>query len=214
MIVATGASAKWLGIPSEKAYQGHGVSACATCDGFFFKGVEVAVVGGGDTAIEEATFLTKFASKVHLVHRRDELRASKIMQERARKNPKIEFVWHSGGRRGARRRQGGDRRCGSRARRTGAPASCPVQGVFMAIGHEPNTGVFKGQLDMNEVGYLNVKAPSTHTSRDRGLRRRRRGRPELPPGGDGGRIGLHGGHRRRALPGRAGHPLIRGAPCG
>jgi len=165
LIVATGASAKWLGIPSEKAYQGKGVSACATCDGFFFRGVDVAVVGGGDTALEEATFLTKYANKVYLVHRRDELRASKVMQERARKNPKIEFVWN----------QAVDEVLGDGKALTGlrlkstkdaSTRDLKVQGFFLAIGHEPNTGIFKGQLDMNEVGYLNVKAPSTHTSRE------------------------------------------------
>jgi thioredoxin reductase (NADPH) len=165
VIIATGASAKWLGIPSEKAYQGKGVSACATCDGFFFRGVDIAVVGGGDTALEEATFLTKYASKVYLVHRRGELRASKVMQERARKNPKIEFVWHA-----AVEEVLGDGKTvtGLRLKSTkdGSTRELPVKGFFLAIGHEPNTGVFKGQLDMNEVGYLNVKAPSTHTSRE------------------------------------------------
>ena len=165
LIVATGASAKWLGIPSEKAYQGKGVSACATCDGFFFRGVDVAVVGGGDTALEEATFLTKYANKVYLVHRRDELRASKVMQERARKNPKIEFVWN----------QAVDEVLGDGKALTGlrlkstkdaSTRDLKVQGFFLAIGHEPNTGIFKGQLDMNEVGYLNVQAPSTRTSRE------------------------------------------------
>jgi thioredoxin reductase (NADPH) len=154
-----------LGIPSEKAYQGKGVSACATCDGFFFRGVDIAVVGGGDTALEEATFLTKYASKVYLVHRRGELRASKVMQERARKNPKIEFVWHA-----AVEEVLGDGKTvtGLRLKSTkdGSTRELPVKGFFLAIGHEPNTGVFKGQLDMNEVGYLNVKAPSTHTSRE------------------------------------------------
>ena len=165
LIVATGASAKWLGIPSEKAYQGKGVSACATCDGFFFRGVDVAVVGGGDTALEEATFLTKYANRVYLVHRRDELRASKVMQERARKNPKIEFVWN----------QAVDEVLGDGKALTGlrlkstkdaSTRDLKVQGFFLAIGHEPNTGIFKGQLDMNEVGYLNVQAPSTRTSRE------------------------------------------------
>jgi thioredoxin reductase (NADPH) len=165
LIVATGASAKWLGIPSEKAYQGKGVSACATCDGFFFRGVDVAVVGGGDTALEEATFLTKYASKVYLVHRRGELRASKVMQERARKNPKIEFVWHQ-----AVDEVLGDGKAmtGLRLKSTkdGSTRELHVKGFFLAIGHEPNTGIFKGQLDMNEVGYLHVKAPSTRTSRE------------------------------------------------
>jgi thioredoxin reductase (NADPH) len=165
VIVATGASAKWLGIPSEKAYQGKGVSACATCDGFFFRGVDVAVVGGGDTALEEATFLTKYAKKVYLVHRRDELRASKVMQERARKNPKIEFVWNSG----VDEVLGdGKAMTGLRLKNTkdGSTSELKVQGFFLAIGHEPNTGIFKGQLDMNDVGYLSVHAPSTRTSRE------------------------------------------------
>jgi thioredoxin reductase (NADPH) len=165
VIVATGASAKWLGLPSEKAYQGKGVSACATCDGFFFRGVDVAVVGGGDTALEEATFLTKYANKVYLVHRRDELRASKVMQERARKNPKIEFVWNAG----VDEVLGdGKAMTGLRLKSTkdGSTRDLRVQGFFLAIGHEPNTGIFKGQLDMNDVGYLNVRAPSTRTSRE------------------------------------------------
>jgi thioredoxin reductase (NADPH) len=165
VIVATGASAKWLGIPSEKAYMGKGVSACATCDGFFFRGVEVAVVGGGDTAVEEATFLTKFATKVWLVHRRDELRASKVMQERARKNPKIEFVWNA-----TVDEVLGDGKAvkGLRLRSTkdGSTRDLPVQGLFLAIGHEPNTRVFRGQLEANDVGYLLVRAPSTRTSVD------------------------------------------------
>jgi thioredoxin reductase (NADPH) len=165
VIVATGASAKWLGIPSEKAYQGKGVSACATCDGFFFRGVDVAVVGGGDTAVEEATFLTKYANKVYLVHRRDELRASKVMQERARKNPKIEFVWNAGVEEvlGDGKAMNGLR---LRSTKDGSSRDLKVQGFFLAIGHEPNTGIFKGQLDMNEVGYLKVQSPSTRTSRE------------------------------------------------
>jgi thioredoxin reductase (NADPH) len=163
VIVATGASAKWLDLPSEKAYQGRGVSACATCDGFFFRGVEVAVVGGGDTAMEEATFLTKYATRVHVVHRREALRASRIMQERAKQNPKIELVLGvvvdeilGDGKvvNGLRVKSAKD----------GSPRVLPVKGVFMGIGHQPNTGLFKGQLEMNEVGYLKVKAPSTATS--------------------------------------------------
>jgi len=163
VIVATGATAKWLNIPSEKQYQGRGVSACATCDGFFFKNVEVAVVGGGDTAVEEATFLTKFATRVHLIHRRGELRASKIMQKKALENPKIAMVWNS-----AVDEVLGDGKAvtGLRLKSTadGTTRELKVQGLFMGIGHEPNTALFKGQLDMNEVGYLNVKAPTTATS--------------------------------------------------
>ncbi len=163
VIVATGASAKWLSIPSEKAYQGRGVSACATCDGFFFRGVDVAVVGGGDTAMEEAHFLTKYASKVYVIHRRDALRASKIMAERAGKHPKIELVLNS-----VVDEILGDGKAvtGVRLKSTqdGSKRDLPVKGLFMGIGHEPNTALFKGQLDMNEVGYLTVKAPSTATS--------------------------------------------------
>jgi thioredoxin reductase (NADPH) len=163
VIVSTGATAKWLGIPSEKAYQGRGVSACATCDGFFFRGVEVAVVGGGDTAMEEAHFLTKYATKVHVLHRRDELRASKIMQDRVTKHPKIqlhlsvtvdEILGDGKAVTGVRLRSTKD----------GSARELPLKGVFMGIGHEPNTKIFKGQLAMNEVGYLTVKAPSTYTS--------------------------------------------------
>jgi thioredoxin reductase (NADPH) len=163
LIVATGASAKWLGLPSEKAYQGRGVSACATCDGFFFKNVEVAVVGGGDTAVEEATFLTKFAKKVHLIHRRGELRASKIMAHKAASDPKIALVWNS-----AVDEVLGDGKAVTAVRLkdtvSGATRELPVKGLFMGIGHEPNTSLFKGQLAMNEVGYLTVKSPSTATS--------------------------------------------------
>jgi thioredoxin reductase (NADPH) len=163
VIVATGASAKWLGIPSEKLYRGRGVSACATCDGFFFRGAEVAVVGGGDTALEEATFLGKYATKVYVIHRREALRASKIMRDKARKNPKIEFVWNAlvdevlGN---------GKAVTGLRLKSTtdGTTRELPVKGLFLGIGHEPNTSLFAGQLEMNEVGYLNVKSPSTRTS--------------------------------------------------
>jgi thioredoxin reductase (NADPH) len=163
VVIATGASAKWLGIPSERKFQGRGVSACATCDGFFFRGVEVAVVGGGDTAMEEATFLTKYATKVYVLHRRDELRASKIMQDRARKNPKIELVLEVvvdeivGDEKGVTGVK-------LKSTRDGTTRVLPVKGVFMGIGHEPNTRIFKGQLEMNEVGYLTVRSPSTATS--------------------------------------------------
>ena len=163
VIVATGASAKWLGIPSEKQYQGRGVSACATCDGFFFRGVEVAVVGGGDTAMEEANFLSKFATKVHVVHRRDDLRASKIMAERARKNPKIQLQLSS-----TVDEILGDGKAVTgvrlRSAKDGSTRELPLKGVFMGIGHEPNTRIFRGQLEMNDVGYIVVKSPTTLTS--------------------------------------------------
>ncbi len=163
VVIATGASAKWLEIPSEKKYQGRGVSACATCDGFFFRGVEVAVIGGGDTAMEEANFLTKYATKVYVVHRRDALRASKIMAERARKNPKIELALSS-----VVDEILGDGKAvtGVRLKSTkdGSTREIPLKGVFMGIGHEPNTKIFHGQVDMNEVGYIRVRSPSTATS--------------------------------------------------
>ena len=163
VIITTGASAMFLDIPGEMQYMGHGVSACATCDGFFYSNQEIIVVGGGDTAMEEATFLTKFASKVYVVHRRDELRASKTMQERAHKNEKIEFIWDSE----LTEILGEDSNVNSvriRNIKTGDEKVMPIQGVFMAIGHRPNTEIFKGTLDMNDVGYLKVNNGSTATN--------------------------------------------------
>jgi thioredoxin reductase (NADPH) len=167
IIVATGASAKLLGLASEKEYMGYGVSACATCDGFFYKGLEVVVVGGGDTAIEEATFLTKFASWVTIVHRRDALRASKIMQEKAAKNPKISFVWDSVVEEIVGKNEGGRKMAtGVRLKnvKTGKISLLKADGVFMGIGHQPNTYLFAGQLEMDQVGYLITKGKSTDTN--------------------------------------------------
>ncbi len=154
LIVATGASAKLLGLPSERRLMGHGVSVCATCDGFFFRGKPIAVVGGGDSALEEATFLTRFASHVTLIHRRDTLRASKIMQDKAFANPKISFEWDTEIL--DVQDQGGGVVTGVALRnlKTGAEKTLAVEGVFMAIGHEPNTSLFKGQLAMDAAGYL------------------------------------------------------------
>ena len=163
LIIATGASAKYLGLPSEKALLGYGVSACATCDGFFFKGKELVVVGGGDTAMEEATYLTRFATKVTVVHRRDSLRASKIMQERAKANPKIQWIWntevvqvHDP----AKKKVSGVR---LKDLKTGAERDFACDGFFLAIGHQPNTGFVKGQVDLDEKGYLLLKK-GTQTS--------------------------------------------------
>lgn len=155
VIVATGASAKWLGLPNEQRLQGRGVSGCATCDGPFFRNRELAVVGGGDTAMEEALFLTKYASHVHLLHRRDTLRASKIMQKRVRENPKITIHFNST----VDDVLGEHSVEGLRIRNveTNAVETLPVQGFFVAIGHQPNTGIFKGVLDMDEVGYLKTR---------------------------------------------------------
>jgi len=167
VIVATGASAKLLDLPSEKEYMGYGVSACATCDGFFFKGLEVVVVGGGDTAIEEATFLTKFASKVTIVHRRDALRASKIMQEKAFKNPRVAFLWNSVVEEIIGKSENGKKAVSAvrvRNVKTGAVSTLRTDGVFMGIGHKPNTELFQGQLEMDKVGYLITREGSTRTS--------------------------------------------------
>jgi thioredoxin reductase (NADPH) len=165
VIVSTGASAKLLGLDSEKAHMGRGVSACATCDGFFFKGREVAVVGGGDTAMEESNFLTKFATKVTIIHRSETFRASKIMLERARQNPKI--AWKTNATvEEIHGKDGAVTGLTLKDTKTGQLSQFPTQGLFVAIGHSPNTAIFKGKLDMNEVGYLRIKHPSTVTSVD------------------------------------------------
>ncbi|HLX37640.1 MAG TPA: thioredoxin-disulfide reductase [Candidatus Binataceae bacterium] len=164
LIISTGATAKLLGIESEKRMMGYGVSACATCDGAFFKDKDVIVVGGGDTAMEEATFLTRFATRVHVVHRRDELRASKIMQERARKNPKIAFIWNSAVDEIHGTQKDGVTSVSLKNTNTGAISKHKTDGVFVAIGHQPNSQLFKGQLDMDDVGYLKTQPGSTYTN--------------------------------------------------
>jgi thioredoxin reductase (NADPH) len=163
-IVASGASAKMLGIASEKLLLGRGVSTCATCDGFFYRGKEIIVVGGGDSAVEEGTFLTKFASKVNIVHRRDQLRASKIMQDRAFKNPKVDFIWNSEIAEILGDVEGGVNGVVLRDTVTGETKRKDIDGIFVAIGHTPNTSIFKGKLDMDELGYLITKEDSTETN--------------------------------------------------
>jgi thioredoxin reductase (NADPH) len=165
VIVATGAQAKWLGLPSEQHFQGFGVSACATCDGFFYRGKEVLLVGGGNTAVEEALFLTNFASKVTVIHRRDHFRAEKIMQERLFKNPKIEVVWDSV----VDEIVGDDDPMGVTGAKitnvkTGETRVLPAHGIFVAIGHKPATELFEGQLDMKPGGYLKVVPGTTTTN--------------------------------------------------
>ncbi len=162
LIVSTGASAQWLGVPGEEKLRGRGVSACATCDGFFFKDRELVVVGGGDTAMEEATFLTKFASKVTIVHRRDQFRASKIMQDRVLAHPKISVVWNKV----IEEIDGDGAVTGVRLKDTvtGSIAELPTDGVFVAIGHTPNTSLFVSQLELTDGGYIIIQEPATRTS--------------------------------------------------
>ena len=162
LIVSTGASARWLGIPGEEKLRGYGVSACATCDGFFFRDREIAIVGGGDSAMEEAIFLTKFASKVTIVHRRDEFRASKIMAQRAIDHPKIEVLWNTT----VDEVLGDDLVTGLAVTntQTGEESVLPVQGFFLAIGHDPNTKIFQDQLELDVAGYIVTEAGSTTTS--------------------------------------------------
>jgi thioredoxin reductase (NADPH) len=163
IIISTGAKARMLEVPGERELLGRGVSTCATCDGFFFRGVPLVVVGGGDSAVEEGLFLTRFATKVTLVHRRDELRASKIMQDRALANPKIDFLWDTvvdevlG-------TDGKVDRLKLRNLKSGEETEFPTGGLFVAIGHDPNTSLFEGQLDMNDAGYIVVDHPHTSTS--------------------------------------------------
>lgn len=164
VIIATGASAKYLGLPSEEHLRGYGVSACATCDGFFYRGKEVAVVGGGDTAMEEATYLTRFASKVTLIHRRDVFRASKVMQQRTMENPKIQVKWNTVVEEVLGERDTGVRGLRLRDVKTGEQHEYACQGLFLAIGHQPNTAVFKGQIEMNHDAYIKVSPGSTRTN--------------------------------------------------
>ena len=165
LIIATGAQARWLGLPSEEHFKGHGVSACATCDGFFYRGKDVAIIGGGNTAVEEALFLTNFANTVTLIHRRDSLRAEKMMQQRLFANPKIRVVWDSGV----------DEVLGSSTPKsvtgvrlnnvkTGATSELKVDGLFVAIGHAPATAIFRGQVDMDDDGYIRTAPDSTATN--------------------------------------------------
>lgn len=162
VIVATGATAKWLDVPGEERLRGRGVSACATCDGFFFRDRDLVVVGGGDTAMEESTFLTKFANKVSIVHRRDEFRASKIMQDRALSNPKVDVIWDTE----VDEVTGDDAVTGVKLRnvRSGDVTDFATDGVFMAIGHTPNTQLFEGQLELTNTGYIVIEEPTTKTS--------------------------------------------------
>ncbi len=206
VILAMGSGYRELGLENEKRLSGRGVSWCATCDGFFFRGQNIAVIGGGDSAIEEATFLTKFADSVTVVHRRDELRASKIMADRAFANDKISFAWNSE----VADVLGDDKVSGLRLRdtTTGAERDIDVTGLFVAIGHDPRSELVKGQVDLDDEGYVLVQDRTTLTNLPRRLRLRRPRRPHLPPGDHRRRQRLRRCARRRASPGRT-----RGRPA-
>jgi thioredoxin reductase (NADPH) len=166
IIIATGASAKWMGLPSEVTFGSHGVSACATCDGFFFRKREVAVIGGGDTAMEEASYLARLASKVYVIHRRDSFRASKIMQDRVLNNPKIEVIWNAVVDEILGETEPHKRVTGLRLRETGKEDKwqIPIDGVFVAIGHKPNSDLFKDFLELDDLGYIKVEPGGTSTN--------------------------------------------------
>jgi thioredoxin reductase (NADPH) len=164
IVIATGAQAKWLDLPSEKLLSGHGVSACATCDGFFFRNKEIGVVGGGDTAMEEALFLTKMASKVTVIHRRGDLRASKVMQQRAFANPKIAWEWNQEVVEVLGDKKSGVTGVKTKNTQSGEQKTLAMTGLFVAIGHKPNTELFTGQLEMDPVGYIKVQPGTTKTS--------------------------------------------------
>jgi thioredoxin reductase (NADPH) len=164
IVISTGSSAKLMGIETELQLMGHGVSTCATCDGFFYRGKEIAVVGGGDSAMEEATFLTKFATKVSVIHRRDTLRASKIMQDRAFENPKISFVWNTIVEEVIGQKGTGVTGLKLRDVKTQQTSDLRVDGLFIAIGHNPNTDIFKGQIDLDRHGYIKTEPDSTRTN--------------------------------------------------
>ena len=204
LIIATGAQARWLDLPSEQKFKGYGVSACATCDGFFYRNKEVIVVGGGNTAVEEALFLTNFASKVTVVHRRDAFRAEKILQDRLFKHPKIEVVWDSvledvTGAENPLKVSG----VKLKNIKTGAITERKVDGVFIAIGHQPASELFAGQVQMKPSGYI-VTDGTFHGHLGAGrIRGRRRDRRHLPSGGDRCRARLHGRARSGEIPGRA-----------
>jgi thioredoxin reductase (NADPH) len=164
VVISTGSSAKLIGLESEMRLMGHGVSTCATCDGFFFRGKEIAVVGGGDSAMEEATFLTKFATKVSVIHRRDTLRASKIMQDRAFANPRIQFIWDTVVDEVLGTRETGVSGLRLKNARTQEISTLKVDGLFVAIGHNPNTEIFRGQIELDELGYIKTHPDSTRTN--------------------------------------------------
>ncbi len=198
VVLSMGSGYRKLEIEGEDRLSGHGVSWCATCDGFFFREQNIVVVGGGDSALEEATFLTRFASKVTLVHRRDELRASKIMQDRALANDKIEFAWNSE----VAELHGEDKLEGITLRDTvtGDLRKIDATGLFIAIGHDPRSELLKGQVELDDEGYVLVKPGTTETNVPWRLRLRRPGRPHLPPGRHGCRYGVRRVAGCRALP--------------
>jgi len=199
VIIATGASAKLLGLDAEMQLMGRGVSTCATCDGFFFKDQKIMVVGGGDSALEEALYLSRLGSSVDLVHRRDTLRASKIMQDRAFKNPKIQFMWDSAVEEILDPAQGKVTGVKLRNVKTGVLVERPVDGLFVAIGHQPNTQLFRGQVEPTQRVHQGEAGDHPDVN-PRRLRRRRRAGPRVSAGRDGGRDGMHGRARGRALP--------------